>query len=207
MRPDMPLLFLFGPSGSGKSTLSRYLAQAVVNVILLEDFPERIAEVVALQRAGKSILENPHPDLVLLDSLVAQITSYVASVEVGRLVAIEIQSDIYPSHNALLALETLGVCALVLYAQAQACLKAFLDREKLSDRGLTQEHWIQFNPSPEKFASPALKPWTVTSCDKDLWVSPQLLLSSAPVEKILKRHAQRITPLGTPSPEAVHQVD
>jgi len=140
----VPIVFLLGPSGSGKTKLGEWLA-ADLDILHLEidRWPNGDGiDLEGLRREWDAFLESGQP---------AQLAAAVQDrvMQAGKKGAVlTFPSVLVLDPDLIRAAERQGIRSLVLYATGAECLRAFLDRERATGRGLGQDHWIQNNAGP-----------------------------------------------------------
>ena len=135
-----PILLILGPSGAGKSTVAGWL-QTDCNYLWLEI--DRFGEGDGIDLAGL----RAEWDAFWLrgdpSGMAAELRRRASGKVAG--VVLSFPSNVVPAPEQIQAAEKVGITTIVLYGTGAECLDAFLARERLSRRGLDEEHWISNN--------------------------------------------------------------
>lgn len=143
------VLFVLGPSGVGKTDLGDEIAAQL-------GFLHYDADAGAARGIASVIVE-----MALLCKK--------AQEEHSSGVVLTFPSGFLPSSNDLLRLRPMGVQTAILYASAERCLAAFVEREKQNGRGLPAQHWIDNNSNHGQFGQPDYTEFRVETFDRDRW--------------------------------------
>ena len=134
-------MFLLGPSGAGKTNLGSWLAKDRALLHLeIDRWPDGDGiDLEGLRAAWDSFLEiggaGPLATLIRARAAAARRKGAVLSFPSGLVL----------TPALIRAAEQAGIRSVVLYGTAAQCLTAFLERERSTGRGLTQEHWVENN--------------------------------------------------------------
>jgi adenylate kinase family enzyme len=151
-----PVLFVLGPSGAGKTTLGQFIAEDLdflwieIDAWLAPD-PIDIEEL----RIEWDRFLNTGQAAELATALRMKASSKKAS---GIVLTFPSMVVFYPTH--FMGLERTGINVVVLYGSQQDCLAAFLRRERILNRNLTEDYWKRHNTESHRFFSePSYAPY------------------------------------------------
>jgi Shikimate kinase len=152
----LPVLFVLGPSGAGKSTLGRVVAEDLGFLwIEIDTWPAPDAIDVEGLRTEWDRFLNTGQAAELATALRMKATSKKSG---GVVLTFPSMVVFHPGH--FIGLERTGIQVVVLYGSQQDCLAAFLRRERVLNRNLTQDHWKQHNTESHRlFSEPYYAPY------------------------------------------------
>lgn len=134
------ILFVLGPSGAGKTSLGQHLDKNYGWLHLEVDLPDRDGiDAHGLRGQWDPFWESFSPD-----SLAREIRQRTAS-DGKRGCVVSFSSLLVLSPKHICAAEKVLIKTIYLYGTAAHCIDSFLQREQVSGRCLSLDHWLYYN--------------------------------------------------------------
>lgn len=158
LRPKrMPVWLILGPSGTGKSSFGEWLA-AKQNWLHLEidQYPKDGITLYNLRAEWVDFYENGNPN-----GFAEALQHHLKAAAKARAV-LTFPGNLVLCPDRVIAASQAGLRTIYLYASADYCITAFLNREQQNGRNLDLVHWSSNNSrSYIQMSDPAFAPYRI----------------------------------------------
>ncbi len=162
-KSEEQIILMFGPSGVGKSTLAKWITEDL-NFLHI-NFDRWDGEGM-----DEKIIINEWNDFFqnLAAENLKKVIDENIKIQNKQGAVITFPSNVLPTIAHIRRAEKSGIRTVILYGPKEACMKAFLTREKAIGRNLGLDHWNKYNKLfYDGFSRSEFLPYTIDAFNND----------------------------------------